>query len=300
MNCTRLKPYVYKIKGAKNYALYDLLKGNFYVVTPEGNVDELKIALRKAGLTFETGGTVPFKTVIDLDQERETVKIRELQIRLNGRAEDNCWNRHETAGRKGTMGEEVLQRLREQLASIPVKRVYMEAESSEPAKISFILSKFPFQEAVLFVKEGVKEAEAKRYAGLCLDRNVSFRLWAEGRRNVKELRVEIYDFFYSHYFNPCLGQQVAVDCGGEIRPCLWWQGKLGTILRDDLLDMIVAGIFDPYWELNRDKIEGCRDCELRYACPDCRVGRGNEGKGEIYTGKPTFCTYNPYRGKEKW
>ncbi|HLP48287.1 MAG TPA: hypothetical protein VK469_20255 [Candidatus Kapabacteria bacterium] len=36
MKKIKLKPYVHKIKGSKNYALYDLLKGNSYTIKPAG------------------------------------------------------------------------------------------------------------------------------------------------------------------------------------------------------------------------------------------------------------------------
>ena len=47
---TKLKPYVYKVKGAKNYALYDLLKDNFYAITPDGDIEELKQSLKNDGV----------------------------------------------------------------------------------------------------------------------------------------------------------------------------------------------------------------------------------------------------------
>lgn len=45
--------------------------------------------------------------------------------------------------------------------------------------------------------------------------------------------------------------------------------------------------------LNKDRIEGCCDCEYRYACHDCRP---NSLSGAIYE-KPWYCTYNPTIGE---
>lgn len=35
MKKNRLKPYVYKVEGAVNFAFYDILHGQFYQFTPE-------------------------------------------------------------------------------------------------------------------------------------------------------------------------------------------------------------------------------------------------------------------------
>ena len=43
----------------------------------------------------------------------------------------------------------------------------------------------------------------------------------------------------------------------------------------------------------KNEVEGCKDCEYRYICRDCRpdslTGNFNE--------KPWYCTYNPYSGE---
>ena len=47
----------------------------------------------------------------------------------------------------------------------------------------------------------------------------------------------------------------------------------------------------PYADLakmSKDRIEGCRDCEFRYACYDCRSDSNNGA----FDGKPWYCTYN--------
>jgi radical SAM protein with 4Fe4S-binding SPASM domain len=92
-----------------------------------------------------------------------------------------------------------------------------------------------------------------------------------------------------------LGHQVAIDTKGEIKCCLWSDDVLGNIYVDDLKDLIIRGRFDKYWEIGKDEINTCKDCELRYACDDCRIfvlkycGQLKE--------KPGYCRYNPYIGE---
>ena len=292
----KLKPYVHKVKGAKNYALYDILKGNFYALTPEGDIDELKQTLKDAGLTFEPGGVVPFKTVLDLSMETDTVYIRKLQVRLNGRNEDNCWNRKKISQEKRFISNKILHHLKNEIKNIPIKKISLEAEIEEPEKIEFILNEFPFEEIVIFAEEGINPQNHEQYKKICEHREKKLFISSDGKKNLKELKVDIYDFFYSKRFNPCLGHQIAVDCKDAIKPCLWTKIVLGKIGQDRIMDMIISGSFDEYWELTKDKIEVCKDCEFRYACPDCRESSEYSDKENFNKRKPIYCNYDPYSG----
>lgn len=289
----RLKPYVQAVKGARNYALYDLLTGNFFTIEPQGDRESLRRSLHEAGLVFETEGIVPFKVSQDITIEKEMIKIRSLQIRINGAVEDNCWTRNKIGTEKRSLTFETLEHLGREIKDIPVQRLHIEAGGPDPEKILYILEKFPYETAELFVEQGIDEAFAGRCRDICRARGVEFSLLENGQQAERDLQVDVFEFFYRQSFNPCLGHQVAIDCGGEIKPCLWSPTVLGKTGRDRVSDLIMKGTFDPFWELTKDKIEVCKECELRYACPDCRhtqpAGKDRQPK------KPAFCRYNPYR-----
>lgn len=263
---------------------------------PEGDVEQLKTALKEAGLTFETKGIVPFKASIDFSEEKEYIRIRELQIRINGRAENNCWSRKKQSKEKRFISKETLILIIEQLEHIPVKRLHIEAESNDQEQMDFILSKCPYKEVLLFVQEGLSKQEQEYLKKICRNRNATVTFLTNGKKNMKDLKIEIYDFFYNQHFNPCLGQQVAVDCGGEIKPCLWWDTSLGTIGENNLIDMINTEALDEYWKLTKDKINVCKNCELRYFCPDCRMSHSTSIGTDFLKEKPAYCTYDPYSG----
>jgi radical SAM protein with 4Fe4S-binding SPASM domain len=292
---TKLKPYVIKVKGAKKYALYNLLNGEYYSITPEGSVEELKKSLKEAGLTFETEGTVPFELNVDFTTEMGTVQLRELQVRVNGTAENNCWERKnvihedEAPGEKRRLDEKLLPLLKEEFSGIPVKKLKIEEETDDLQKIGFLLRELPREEVDLFVRNGVEQKAREAYESICRDRDVTLVILTDGKKDIAEIKFDSYNFFYSRHFNPCLGGQVAVDCGGEIKPCLWAKDVLGSIGKDNIRNMIISGKFDDYWKQTKDKIDVCKDCEMRYACNDCRVNE--EGS---MTQKPSFCTYDPF------
>jgi len=106
--------------------------------------------------------------------------------------------------------------------------------------------------------------------------------------------LDINNFFYTFNFNPCLGHQIAIDTEGEIKPCLWSETVIGNIKECNLKDLITSGKFDKFWNLKKDKINSCKDCEYRYVCNDCRVSALKD-KNDLKA-KPSFCKYNPFTG----
>ena len=86
----------------------------------------------------------------------------------------------------------------------------------------------------------------------------------------------------------CFRNRIYVATNKEVFPCVMERrlshciidSHSGIRLNDDILNF------------SKDKIEGCRDCEYRYACFDCRP---NSLSGEIFE-KPRYCTYEPKTG----
>ena len=79
---------------------------------------------------------------------------------------------------------------------------------------------------------------------------------------------------------------------GTARPCIQSQIILGRIFTGDV-NMIVEKARE-YWKLTKDKVEKCKDCELRYVCFDCREIAMREGR-KISSTNP-YCRYDPYTG----
>ena len=52
--------------------------------------------------------------------------------------------------------------------------------------------------------------------------------------------------------------------------------------------------FKKVWLINKDQIDICKDCELRYACSDCRAYTVDPEK---LNSKPVKCGYDPYQGE---
>lgn len=105
-------------------------------------------------------------------------------------------------------------------------------------------------------------------------------------------------FFESKAFNSCLNQKISIDVTGNIKNCPSMSEHYGNIKETSLISVVEKAQFKKYWNLNKDKISICKDCEFRYICTDCRAYI--ENPDDIYS-KPLKCGYSPYTNKwEDW
>lgn len=111
-------------------------------------------------------------------------------------------------------------------------------------------------------------------------------------------------FYYeSIHCNSCLNKKISIDSEGNIRNCPSMPQSFGNIKDTTLKEALNHKDFKKYWNLTKDKIEVCKDCEFRYICTDCRAytERIHENEDGLDTSKPLKCGYNPYTGEwEKW
>ena len=76
------------------------------------------------------------------------------------------------------------------------------------------------------------------------------------------------------------------------------QEVYGNIKANSLQSAVNAPGFKKYWNITKDEITGCKDCEFRYICTDCRAYREDP---EDLLSKPLKCGYNLLTGLwEEW
>jgi SPASM domain peptide maturase of grasp-with-spasm system len=103
-------------------------------------------------------------------------------------------------------------------------------------------------------------------------------------------RTDIGIFTESQSFNSCLNRKISVDVNGEIRNCPSHPVSYGNISNTMLSDVIARQEFTRIWQISKDEVKVCKDCEFRYICTDCRVFTTDEDP----LGKPAKCSYDPY------
>lgn len=103
--------------------------------------------------------------------------------------------------------------------------------------------------------------------------------------------VNLETFAEAQRHNTCLNRKISVDARGEIRNCPSMARSFGNTRETSLHAALAHRDFASLWEINKDRIAVCKDCEFRYICTDCRAYL-QDGR-DLYS-KPSKCTYDPY------
>lgn len=108
--------------------------------------------------------------------------------------------------------------------------------------------------------------------------------------------MNIPTFTESHHHNSCLNRKISIDVNGDIKNCPSMPESYGNIKDTTLEEAINKPGFKKYWNITKDDIEVCRDCEFRYICTDCRAytERTKFSDEGLDLSKPLKCGYNPY------
>lgn len=129
-----------------------------------------------------------------------------------------------------------------------------------------------------------------------------------GKVNLKYFSTNITKVLEAINHNSCLHKKIAIDLKGNIRNCPSMSESFGNIKDTTLEEALNKPGFKKYWDITKDRIEVCKDCEFRYICTDCRAYVENpetplsfgEGSG-VRLSKPLKCGYNPYTAEwEDW
>jgi SPASM domain peptide maturase of grasp-with-spasm system len=117
-----------------------------------------------------------------------------------------------------------------------------------------------------------------------------------GKINKNYFAVNLQHIAESKYHNTCLHKKMFIDKNGNIKNCPFSETVFGNILNDEVEKIITSHSFTKYWNIKKDEIDVCKDCEFRYICTDCRIFI--KDRNNIYS-QPVNCHYNPYIAKWK-
>lgn len=91
------------------------------------------------------------------------------------------------------------------------------------------------------------------------------------------------------YNENCFSSLLYIGSDMEVYPCpMERRVSHGNLRGSKLKDLLKPSILN----FSKDEVEGCKDCEYRYLCIDCRPDSITDNFYE----KPWYCTYNPYEG----
>ena len=117
-----------------------------------------------------------------------------------------------------------------------------------------------------------------------------------GQMSEANFWTNMHSFYFNRKNNSCWAGKAAVTAAGEVIPCIFARDLVvGNCLEKGLEAVLHGNRLKRLWELTKDHVAVCRDCEYRYACHDCRPLAYAQG-GDL-SAKPPRCLYDPYRGR---
>lgn len=115
-----------------------------------------------------------------------------------------------------------------------------------------------------------------------------------GQTHPAYFAVTLGTFTEAQRHNSCLNRKISVDATGEIRNCPSMARGFGNARDIPLRAALAQEGFRELWEINKDQVDTCRDCEFRYVCVDCRAFLSDPD--DRYS-KPSKCTYDPHTAR---
>ena len=117
-----------------------------------------------------------------------------------------------------------------------------------------------------------------------------------GQIDVKYFNTNLPKVLEAVNYNSCLHKKIGIDRNGNIKNCPLMSESFGNIQHQTLEEALIQHPFKKYWNLTKDQIETCKDCEFRYICTDCRAytERTHLNTEGLDISKPLKCGYNPY------
>lgn len=97
----------------------------------------------------------------------------------------------------------------------------------------------------------------------------------------------------SQKHNNCLNRKISIDRFGFIKNCPSLNVSFGHVNSTTLIEAMNIPALKSLWNISKDQVEVCRDCEYRYVCVDCRAYKKDQTN--VFS-KPLKCNYDPYTG----
>jgi SPASM domain peptide maturase of grasp-with-spasm system len=112
--------------------------------------------------------------------------------------------------------------------------------------------------------------------------------------HISRMIVNMEYYAESISYNTCLHRKISIDTHGNIKNCPSSTKSFGNIKDTTIEQALNHPDFKKHWNITKDQIDVCKDCEFRHMCTDCRVFIKDP---ENIFSQPAKCTYNPYIAK---
>ena len=179
---------------------------------------------------------------------------------------------------------------------------------------ALLAAEVPLRIASIIMKANENEADniMNFCASLGLNAEPPDVIRPTGRGNDRELMPSAYvkpplkppfytdadSFDKAKLYHTCLAGKIAVLANGDVIPCIFARDySYGNLLSSSLQEILTGKPLTECWHTTKDQIDKCKDCEFRYACPDCRPLAQGSDPAKNWLASSPGCSYNPYQGR---
>lgn len=189
------------------------------------------------------------------------------------------------------------------LSDIQIDIVYKEYYEKEFAKVINEISRLPIISSInIYHSESLKLSKFHSEKITFVEKKIiNHKNCGVIDHNIDSIDLNLISEAQNH--NTCLNRKISINADGDIKNCPSMLQNFGNIKDTTLESALNHKDFKKYWNLSKNEIETCKDCEFRYICTDCRAytERTHYDKNSLDISKPLKCGYNPHTGEwEEW
>lgn len=98
-------------------------------------------------------------------------------------------------------------------------------------------------------------------------------------------------------YNTCWYGKLVISEDGSVLPCVFERNSIiGNVKNQTIKEILNTSKLKKFWGYKIDNVEGCKECEFRYGCKDCRPLAASCGN---INAKNPRCTYDVINGEWK-
>lgn len=113
---------------------------------------------------------------------------------------------------------------------------------------------------------------------------------------INDFILDLNFYIESISFNSNFNRSLYIDKFGNIQKHILDDLKYGKIYDKSIESVLEEVTIVDFWNITKDKIKVCKDCEFRFICPDGRLPEINNTNEKNFK-LESFCKYNPYENK---
>ncbi|KAF2516654.1 grasp-with-spasm system SPASM domain peptide maturase [Flavobacterium foetidum] len=195
-------------------------------------------------------------------------------------------------------GDFNLQKLAEVLKIIDKSRIksvvlYIKHNNVSENELVKLKDKFSRIAEIIFYE--AEKGNDSRESNFIYERNSLAEILAMKISDQDDFLLNIANFNESLKYSSAYNRTVFIDDLGNVRRYVEDESIFGNVAKDDLREVVLNSEIISFWEINKDKIKICRDCEFRYICPDGSIPFKIDE--EKYYSSSNSCNYSPYTNK---